>query len=323
MAAKSLIARAPVRVDLTGGYTDVPPFDAGRPNGTSVNIAITLYAWATFRDRRDGEPVADGFVEELRAACAGVLGLDRRRTRPMSVEVDVPAGCGLGTSAAQGVAMVRLLAADRGIPLNPKEVAEAAAAAERHLGIVGGWQDQYASSYGGANVVISSADGRHAHPLGPAFQAWAAARIVIALPATVRRGAALVEDVVRGYATHRVRASLGDLDRLAADLCGVIRLGAYASLPKLLERVREAQERLDQRIVDPDFLPCLESAGVSTAKPCGGGGAGAAWLIIEESARIPSIRAALHRAGVRTVAPAVDHQGAVVLDGRSTGAAVP
>src|SRR5882672_7342948 len=41
-------ARAPMRVDLAGGWTDVAPY-AGAHGGAVVNVAITLYAYAVVR----------------------------------------------------------------------------------------------------------------------------------------------------------------------------------------------------------------------------------------------------------------------------------
>ena len=38
-------ARAPLRIDLAGGWTDVAPY-AARSGGAVVNVAITLYAHA-------------------------------------------------------------------------------------------------------------------------------------------------------------------------------------------------------------------------------------------------------------------------------------
>ena len=45
-------SRAPVRIDLAGGLTDVPPF-AEREGGAVVNVAINRYAYASARRRAE------------------------------------------------------------------------------------------------------------------------------------------------------------------------------------------------------------------------------------------------------------------------------
>src|SRR3979409_754002 len=51
-ASSSMIirSRAPIRIDLAGGWTDVPPF-APREGGAVVNLAINRYTYASLRVR--------------------------------------------------------------------------------------------------------------------------------------------------------------------------------------------------------------------------------------------------------------------------------
>ncbi|MBP8954494.1 MAG: GHMP kinase, partial [Armatimonadetes bacterium] len=46
-------ARSPVRVDLAGGWTDVPPFSAEQ-GGMVVNAAISRYSYASVIPTDDG-----------------------------------------------------------------------------------------------------------------------------------------------------------------------------------------------------------------------------------------------------------------------------
>ena len=49
----TIYARAPVRLDLAGGWTDVPPF-CEREGGAVVNVAINRYAYATAKTANRG-----------------------------------------------------------------------------------------------------------------------------------------------------------------------------------------------------------------------------------------------------------------------------
>ena len=109
--------RAPLRIDLAGGWTDVPAF-ADAEGGAVVNVAIDKYVRASLDD-----------------------GLAR-------FEHDVRAG-GLGSSACEHV----LEAALRNPDADLDDIAEAAFAAESAEGVAGGRQDQYAACYGGLNYM--------------------------------------------------------------------------------------------------------------------------------------------------------------------------
>ena len=52
MGRPVLRSRAPVRIDLAGGWTDVPPFST-EVGGAVVNAAITRYTYASLIPRDD------------------------------------------------------------------------------------------------------------------------------------------------------------------------------------------------------------------------------------------------------------------------------
>src|SRR5215210_747363 len=77
---KTVIARAPTRIDFGGGWTDVPPYDVEQ-GGCVCNLAITRHAsvhLSTFPGRvaidEDGRRVEARSAEELPAEGWGALG---------------------------------------------------------------------------------------------------------------------------------------------------------------------------------------------------------------------------------------------------------
>ena len=76
-------AKAPVRIDLAGGWSDAPPF-CEQVGGDVVNIAINQYAHADLQ------------VDEV-----GKLSV--------SYSCDVPVGSGLGTTGAINVALMSVI----------------------------------------------------------------------------------------------------------------------------------------------------------------------------------------------------------------------
>ena len=120
--ARRIEVRAPSRIDLAGGWTDVPIY-CSKKSGEVVNIAINQYVRS--------EMVIDD---------------DRRLS--VSYSTDMPTGSGLGTSGAMNVGFITtIMSAGQ----NAISTAELAYQFEALLGNQGGRQDQWASALGGIN----------------------------------------------------------------------------------------------------------------------------------------------------------------------------
>ncbi len=157
-------ARAPTRLDLAGGFTDVPPYSA-RAGGAVTNVAISLYAHALVRRRRGGVRLhALDYGAHVSARRASELPVEgdlallaaaAKRYGPRGdfeivTHADYPSGSGLGGSGAMGVAVVAALAAARGASPLPAEVAQLAHRLETEdAKVPGGRQDQYSAALGG------------------------------------------------------------------------------------------------------------------------------------------------------------------------------
>ena len=111
------------------------------------------------RDFYDSFPLKPGlkgrgwFGDYLRACVIALaeLGYELKRGLRVVIDSDVPAGGGLGSSAALEVAFLKLLDSYYGLELGKRELAELAFRAENAImGIPCGRLDQYGSSYGGA-----------------------------------------------------------------------------------------------------------------------------------------------------------------------------
>jgi D-glycero-alpha-D-manno-heptose-7-phosphate kinase len=171
-------AKAPLRIGLAGGGTDVDPY-ASLYGGAVVNACISLYAHASIEPINENAIILcnDDLKQEKRfewqhhlstaepyALLAGVYNsIHRRYGIPLTgfrltVHVDVPLGSGLGTSSTLVVAMVAAFAEMLNLPLGRYDMARMAYEIERdELGFAGGHQDQYAASFGGINFMEFSA----------------------------------------------------------------------------------------------------------------------------------------------------------------------
>jgi D-glycero-alpha-D-manno-heptose-7-phosphate kinase len=166
-------ARAPLRIGLAGGGTDISPY-CDEFGGAVLNVTIDRFAFASCIPRSDGciEFEADdiGVREEWDGNGSNSLRLrlhhgvyvrmmnefNRGEFVPLTLRttVDAPAGSGLGSSSSLVVAMVDALREILSAPLGPYEVARLAYEIERvDLGLSGGRQDQYAAAFGGINFI--------------------------------------------------------------------------------------------------------------------------------------------------------------------------
>src|SRR6266404_4563551 len=162
-------SKAPLRISFAGGGTDVPPFPE-REGGCVLNATIDKFAWGSLKPRDDDQIQIESidvgislsytvdsemaFDGQLDLAKGVILRLGAHNSHGFDVFLhsDAPPGSGLGSSSALVVALVGLVKNFRNLPLTDYEIADLAYAIERKdLGILGGLQDQYASTFGGFN----------------------------------------------------------------------------------------------------------------------------------------------------------------------------
>lgn len=170
-----------MRVSFAGGGTDFPHWYEVH-GGAVLSSTINWYANVTVYprdDRRvhirelhlgtvveyhlDEQPLYDG-VFDLAKAVIARLGVERGFD--LLVHSDAPAGSGLGGSSALTSAALGAISAFIGTPLTSYELAEANYLVEREdLGIAGGHQDQYSTTFGGFNFIEFRADRVLVNPL--------------------------------------------------------------------------------------------------------------------------------------------------------------
>ena len=175
-------ARAPVRMSFGGGGSDVTHFFAGF-DGAVINATISLYSHATLRLREDEKIVIHSldlketfYADDLAAALnqRGKFGLIQSLLKAIQPEFgfelflhsDFPIKSGLGGSAVLSASILGCFNQFRRDQWDQNEVAELAFQAERlYLGVAGGWQDQYATVFGGLNFMEFRMDQNIVHPL--------------------------------------------------------------------------------------------------------------------------------------------------------------
>lgn len=175
-------ARSPVRISFGGGGSDLTHFFTSE-KGAVINSTVSLYTHATLRIRDDYKIILHSRDLKESIEFVDFDDLIKRESkfklfqsiikvaRPnfgfeLFVHSDYPMNSGLGGSAVVSSAILGCFNQFRKDKWDNHEIAELAFQAERlDLGIAGGWQDQYATVFGGFNFMEFAMDQNIVHPL--------------------------------------------------------------------------------------------------------------------------------------------------------------
>src|SRR6266566_6352429 len=176
-----LLARAPMRISLGGGGTDLEAYYA-RYGGLVISTAINKYFYAIittdesddlqvisadYRSLFRHSPYSDLFWDGDLALPKAILHhFGIRRGINLFLASEVPPGTGLGSSSAAAVGLVHAISTLIEQPMTKQQVAELACSIEIcKMGMPIGRQDQYASACGGLNTITFTSQGVTVEPL--------------------------------------------------------------------------------------------------------------------------------------------------------------
>jgi D-glycero-alpha-D-manno-heptose-7-phosphate kinase len=314
-----LSARAPVRVDLGGGWTDVPPY-CEEKGGYVCNIAVARYATATLHasggrvDSSADAPESAIAVAAMRRSLGGNGGLRLHMTS------DYPIGAGLGGSSAAGVAALAALAAHEGRNVLPEQLAEESRAIEvEDLGVAGGRQDHYAAAFGGALGLEFGGGVRVKRiPIEEDVATRLESRMLILYTGRARVSGATIQAVMDAYreGSERVTAALQRMQELARQMAIALQEGRIAELGALVGEQWIHQRSLHTSISTPEIEQVMSIAareGAWGAKALGASGGGCV-LVLGEPETLGSVEHACKP--IATALPfGFDYRGVQVTPG--------
>lgn len=307
---KIIRSKAPLRLGLAGGGSDVSPY-SDIYGGLVLNATINLYAYCTIEETDDDKITIRGYDShcfksfplsshlEIDGEANLIKGVYNRIMRDYGFEPhgfsittynDAPAGSGLGTSSTMVVCILKAFIEWKSLPLGDYEASRLAYEIERKdLGLSGGKQDQYAAAFGGFNFMeFLPNDLVIVNPLK--IKRWIVdeleASMVLYFTGASRSSAAIIDEQKKntseGNATaieamHRIKQS-------AIDMKLAVLKGDMQEFARILGEAWENKKKMAGAITNPmiqEAFDVAETAGALAGKVSGAGGGGFIMFMVD------------------------------------------
>lgn len=326
-------ARAPVRIDLAGGWTDCPPF-AAEEGMAVVNCGITRYAYATYTPTDDEEWCLESSDYKVlsRASALGTMlepdglvllravlrrfGIQRRGH--LHSRCDVPSGGGLGSSAAVAVALLGALDCARCGQLSREAICTASSEIEhQEMGIQSGAQDQYGAAFGGINFLTLNGRSvqRQELQVGRDFLNEFERLLLVVYTGASRVSGSLLGRVMREYTNRKpaICAALRNLRDTGLNMKKAVEEECLKDIGRIMTENWQYQKQLSPEISTATIESIFAVAnheGIFGGKVCGAG-AGGCLVLLSRPNREHLVRRAIEQTiqGVRILDCRIDSEG--------------
>jgi D-glycero-alpha-D-manno-heptose-7-phosphate kinase len=314
-------ARAPLRLGLAGGGTDVPPY-CDVYGGYVLNATIDRYAYAVIK--AIDEPRVRFVATDRQEVCVtptqlplqldGKLNLHKavynhiirhyNDGKPIALELstfcDAPIGSGLGSSSTLVVTMIRAFVELLNLPLDDYDVAKLAFKIERlDCSLQGGRQDQYSATFGGFNFIEFYENERTiVNPLR--IKNWIIceleASLVLFFTGVSRESARIIADQSNNLKTGATNAleAMHGIKREALVMKECLLRGEFEGLVNSLrlgwENKKRSSESVSNRHIEEIYDSAI-AAGALAGKVSGAGGGGFMMFFVPTERRMDVIKA--------------------------------
>ena len=313
-------ARAPLRLGLAGGGTDVSPY-CDTHGGYVLNATIDRYAYAVIKILNEPQVrfiASDQQTQEVLPtleplALNGKLNLHKavynhmirhyNNGDPIPLELstfcDAPAGSGLGSSSTLVVVMIRAFGELLNLPMDDYTIAQLAYKIERlDCGLQGGRQDQYSATFGGFNFMEFYADDRAViNPLR--IKNWIIceleASLVLFYTGVSRESARIISDQANNVTAGSVDAleAMHGLKREAMIMKECLLKGDFEGIVDSMRASWESKKRSAKTVSNPlieDIYNAASQAGSIAGKVSGAGGGGFMMFFVPTESRMNVVR---------------------------------
>ncbi len=324
-----------MRISFGGGGTDLEAYYS-RYGGVVVSAAIDKYFYAVISESGSqslqlisanyGSFHVQEAVQDL--VWDGNLALPKAAVdyfgfppgHDVFMASEIPPGTGLGSSSAAAVCLSLALTSKQGTKSSRGELAESASHLEiERLGMPIGKQDQYASAFGGINVITFTRTGVCVEPLklSPDRVRTLEESLMLFFMGSSRSSSSILREqqnsTRRGEKT--VLESLHGLKEMALQMRDEMERGNFSAVGYLLDQAWDMKKRLASSVsneeIDESYRIAKE-AGALGGKVTGAGGGGFLLLFCPPD-RQAEVNRRLRDRGLQQIRFHFDFQGAHIL----------
>ena len=316
-------SKAPLRLGLAGGGTDVSPF-CDKYGGCVLNVTINMFSYCTIIPKNNGKIVFNAPDRNitLEFNTSNILPIDTKlplhsgiynriikdfnNNKPLSFEMttysDAPAGSGLGTSSTMVVTILKAFQEWLNIPLGEYDMAQLAYDIERNdLGLSGGKQDQYAATFGGLNYMEFYDNNRViVNPLR--MKKWIKNEIenslVLFYTGTSRDSGKIIEEQKKSTKNEKSLEAMFEIKKQTNLMKEAVLKGDFKGIADALHQNWLAKKKTSSIIsnskIEETYNFIMNNGGIS-AKISGAGGGGFMMIWCDPKKRYELIRALKNR----------------------------
>ena len=294
-----IISRAPLRVSLAGGGSDLPSFFQ-EGGGAVFSVAIDQYVYVAVHKHFAGgyrlkysktEDVKE--ISEIQHPLIREVLQEIRSSEDLEIAsfADVPStGSGLGSSSAFTIALLNAVSSFNGENLSQSELANLACKIEiEKCKEPIGKQDQFASAYGGINHFVFNSDGTtEVYPSQTFFEDKTFLESCLSLYYLgFGRSASqiLSEQSLKMKTHHEARLGVEELARLVSPIIDAVKKKDSKMLGEVMRTSWDLKRSLTSATSNPQIDSIISSAreaGATGAKVVGAGGGGFLLLTHDE-----------------------------------------
>jgi D-glycero-alpha-D-manno-heptose-7-phosphate kinase len=308
-------SKAPLRLGLAGGGTDVSPY-SDVYGGLVLNATINLYAYCTIEELHNDLIVIDSYDANVHKSykSSRLLEIDNEAIlikgvynrvvslfsiKPLSFHIttynDAPVGSGLGTSSTMVVAILKAFVEWLNLPMGDYEISRLAYEVERiDLKLSGGKQDQYAATFGGFNYMeFLKNDLVIVNPLK--MKRWVIdeleASMILYYMGVSRESANIIDEQRHNTISGNVHAiaAMHKIKQSAIDMKLAVLKGDVMSFSAILGQAWDDKKKMAKSItnalIENVFSEALH-AGALAGKVSGAGGGGVVMFVVDPTQKV-------------------------------------
>jgi D-glycero-alpha-D-manno-heptose-7-phosphate kinase len=289
-------AKSPVRISFGGGGSDTSSYFISN-KGAVINATISLFSHSTLKIRDDdriiinsldlGEKIEFNEFRELlnyNGKFSLILSVIKIIKPTFGFELylhsDFPMSSGLGGSAVVSSSILGCFNQLRNDKWDQYEIAEIAFQSERlNLGVAGGWQDQYATVFGGLNFMEFNSDQNLIHPirLNSEILLELEESLVLCYTGITHDSGNIHDDQKEQTKSKSVKERIESNVQLTFEMRNYLLKGKLFSFGKALHKAWELKKSFSSKISNPILDNVYDGAiqnGAIGGKLLGAGGGG-------------------------------------------------